>query len=536
MPDAPDAALPAQIGRYRILARLGAGGMGTVYKAHDPQLNRTVAVKVPHFDGPPDKVAARVQRFAREARAAAQVWHPHVCPIFDVGEHEGQPYVVMAFVEGESLAQRLARQGRYEDVAQAATLARQVLDGLGAVHGHGIVHRDLKPGNIMLGADGHPVLMDFGLARPEDAEESLTSEGVVLGTPAYMAPEQASGQSDRVGPWTDVYSLGVVLYQVLTGRLPFDGPPLTVLSRIVHEAPPPPSRLRPDLDPSLEAAVMKALAKEPRERYQAAREMADGLGGWLRSRGLMATTAASPAGISPPAADGGTPTDLPKGGASLTMAANGPTVPRGRRWPRWLAVAGCGALAFILGAGCVIVPLAVYWRMPPSTTRLAGFASGGSSTQAVVMKQASPPHNPALDPELLKAVEKAQRVKTQELLRQGADPNARDAETGEAALMKAAFLGYDPIVQALYSRPEVDVNAKDDKGETALMKAAEAGHESVVRWILQPGTSLTINGQHFPAEIEVNEEDNGGQTALMKAKAKGHTQIVDMLKKAGARE
>src|SRR5439155_9225080 len=193
VPDQVDTS-PQTIGRYLILARLGAGGMGAVYKARDPQLDRVVAVKLPRIDAPPQERPRRVQRFLREARAAAQVWHPHVCPIYDVGECDGQPYVVMAYVEGQSLADHLKQKGRYEDVGQAVALVRQILDALEAVHGRGIVHRDLKPGNIMIDAAGRAVLTDFGLARPEADAEPLTSEGVVVGTPAYMAPEQAAGR------------------------------------------------------------------------------------------------------------------------------------------------------------------------------------------------------------------------------------------------------------------------------------------------------------------------------------------------------
>lgn len=171
-----------QIGRYRILEQLGAGGMGTVYKAHDPQLNRVVALKRPRFEGSPQERTRRVQRFQREARAAAQIWHPHVCPIYDVGEQDGQPFVVMAYVEGRSLAQRLTSQGRFGNVSEAVTLIRQVLDALQAVHAHGIIHRDLKPGNILIDAAGRPVLTDFGLARPENDAEHMTSEGVILGS------------------------------------------------------------------------------------------------------------------------------------------------------------------------------------------------------------------------------------------------------------------------------------------------------------------------------------------------------------------
>ena len=261
--------LSEKIGRYGILGCLGAGGMGTVYKAHDPHLNRTVALKVPRIDTLPEDRAKRLERFQREARSAAQVWHPHVCPIYDVGIHDGRPYVVMAYVEGQSLAERLAQHGRFDDIGEAITLIRQLLDGLAAVHEHGIIHRDLKPSNVLLDSGGRAVLTDFGLARPEQESQRLTSDGVVVGTPAYMAPEQAAGQPESTGPWTDLYSVGIVFFEMLTGQLPYEGAPLAVLGKIVHEPPPALSRFRPYLDARLEAILLKALHKEPEARFRA---------------------------------------------------------------------------------------------------------------------------------------------------------------------------------------------------------------------------------------------------------------------------
>src|SRR5262249_50224742 len=159
----------------------------------------------------------------------------------------------------------------------AVDLIRQLLDALGTIHDHGIIHRDLKPSNILLDAAGRAILTDFGLARPTDESEGLTSEDVVLGTPAYMAPEQASGQPQAVGPWTALYSLGVILYQMLTGRLPFEGPALKVMAQIVHESAPLPSSLRSDLDPALEAIVRQAMTRAPQQRYQSARPFSEAL-------------------------------------------------------------------------------------------------------------------------------------------------------------------------------------------------------------------------------------------------------------------
>jgi hypothetical protein len=259
--------------------------MGTVYRAHDPELNRVVALKLPRFDGPAEVRALAVKRFLREARVAARVRHPHLCAIHDLGEHDGQPYLVMDYVEGGSLARRLKDTGRFEDPRQAAELARQVAEALAALHEHGIVHRDLKPGNILLDAAGRALLTDFGLARPADPGEPLTAEHAVIGTPGYMAPEQAAGEGDGVGPGADVYSLGVVLYQMLTGRPPFTGSRSVVRHAAANELPPPPGRLREGLDPSLEALVLKALARRPEDRFPGARPFADALAGWLAGAG-----------------------------------------------------------------------------------------------------------------------------------------------------------------------------------------------------------------------------------------------------------
>jgi TOMM system kinase/cyclase fusion protein len=283
-------ALPERLGRYQITGRLGAGGMGVVCRAHDSQLRRDVAIKVPHFRGPDQvRLAARL-RFLREARAAAAVRHPNVCPIHDVGEDAGRPYVVMALVEGESLGDRLGRQGRFEDSREAVALVIQVADALAAVHAAGVVHRDVKPGNILLDRAGTPYLSDFGLARAADGEH-LTEAGTLLGTPAYMAPEQAARELGAVGPWSDQYSLGVVLYHLLTGRPPFQGDPLAVLYQVGTSEPPPPSQVRPDLDPALVSLLLKALARQPRDRYRSVADFAAALRSWREQPAVAAPRA-----------------------------------------------------------------------------------------------------------------------------------------------------------------------------------------------------------------------------------------------------
>ncbi|OAI46313.1 hypothetical protein AYO44_11470 [Planctomycetaceae bacterium SCGC AG-212-F19] len=275
--------MPPALGRYRLLEPLGAGGMGTVYKAHDPELNRLVAIKVPRFNGAQEAQDRARQRFLREARAAATIRHPHVCPIYDVGADGGIPYVVMAFIEGQSLAAKLEREERLNDCREAVHLVLHVARALEVVHAHGIIHRDLKPHNILLDKAGQAVLTDFGLARPEDDREQLTAEGAVVGTPAYMAPEQIAPRFGTVSYRTDIYSLGVVLYQLVTGRTPFTGSKLGLIFQVAEDDPPWPCELRPDLDPSLEAIIRQAMARRPEERYGSAREVAEALETWLSS-------------------------------------------------------------------------------------------------------------------------------------------------------------------------------------------------------------------------------------------------------------
>jgi serine/threonine protein kinase len=225
----------------------------------------------------------------RDAKATAAVHHPRICPIYDVGEHEGAPYVVMAFVDGPSLASQLAKCGRYEDVREAVYVVGQVAEALASYHAHGIIHGDVKPGNILLDREGMPVLSDFGPARPMENPDPLAAPVRLLGTPEYLSPEQVSRTSGAIGPWSDVYSLGIVLYHVLTGRVPFQGDAPQVMSSIASEEPPAPSQFRPDLDPALDAVVLQALALHREQRYASAKEFTQALAAWLLHDSDLAT-------------------------------------------------------------------------------------------------------------------------------------------------------------------------------------------------------------------------------------------------------
>lgn len=279
-----DVVLP-QVPGYRVECLLGRGGMGVVFRAWHLRLNRPVALKMMlagAYAGPRER-----ERFQREAEAVAGLRHPNVVQVHDVGEANGRPYYTMELVDGGSLAQTLT--GTPLPVDQAAELVGTMASAVQSAHAAGIVHRDLKPANVLLTADGTPKVGDFGLARRLSDEAALTHTGVALGTPSYMAPEQAGGKADAVGPAADVYSLGAILYELLTGRPPFRGESAaeTVQQLLTHD-PVPPSRLNPRVSRDLETICLKCLLKSPRLRYVTASELTDDLGRFRRGEAIIA--------------------------------------------------------------------------------------------------------------------------------------------------------------------------------------------------------------------------------------------------------
>jgi serine/threonine protein kinase len=274
VPVGPGQSRPRQFGRYELLEELGRGAMGTVYLARDAQLQRRVALKIPHFSGNDDPEA--VARFHREARAVATLDHPNICHVYEVGEVGNVPYFTMAYVEGQSLNKYLRANGPLAE-GQAVELVYRLALALAEAHALSVIHRDLKPSNILLNQRGEPVLMDFGLARRCNQDERLTQEGSALGTPAYMSPEQVRGQVEVMGPRCDIYSLGVVLYELLTGRVPFQGRATEVMLRCLMDEPPPPSTFKPKLNRRLEKVCLKAMAKDPAARYATMEDFAAAL-------------------------------------------------------------------------------------------------------------------------------------------------------------------------------------------------------------------------------------------------------------------
>jgi serine/threonine protein kinase len=329
--------------RYQVEARIGAGGMAEVYRGFDRVLNRTVAIKVllPQFA----RDASFVERFRREAQAAARLNHPNIVGVYDTGQDDGTQFIVMEFIEGRTLGEFLAT-GRRPTPVQSAEIAQKISSALGAAHAQGVIHRDIKPGNVMVTRDGTVKVMDFGIARvlgPETAPQT----SAVLGTASYLSPEQAQGSP--VDARTDIYSLGAVLYEMLTGRPPFTGDsPVAVAYKQVNERPATPSSLNADVPARLDAVVMKALSKNPANRYQSAEEFSEDLDRVIQGQEVEATPllagvgdAAATQVISRP---------------SQTAVLPPPEEPKGSSRKVWLGILiGILVVAILAGGGYLLV-------------------------------------------------------------------------------------------------------------------------------------------------------------------------------------
>lgn len=256
-----------QFGPYQIVAPLGEGGMAAVYKAYHPAMERYIALKVlPRHMAFSEEF---LTRFRREAKLLAQLQHPHILPVFDYGEGDGYPYIVMPFIVSGTLADILRKQRL--SLPEVRRILTQIGDALSYAHGRGMIHRDIKPSNVLIDERGNCLLTDFGLARMVEAAEKLTTSGSIMGTPAYMSPEQGMGSNTDYR--SDLYSLGVILYEMITGRVPYTAEtPVAVVFKHIQDPLPAARKFNPNLPEALERVLLKSLAKNPEDRYQTADE------------------------------------------------------------------------------------------------------------------------------------------------------------------------------------------------------------------------------------------------------------------------
>ena len=326
-----DTIQPGQmLGPYRIINQVGRGGMATVYKAYQPSVDRYVAIKVL-----PSQLAESREfatRFQQEARIIAKLEHPHILPVFDYGESDGVAYFVMRYMDAGTLKEKMI-EGRPLPLQEIDRLFTQLANALSYAHSKGIVHRDLKPANILIDSHGNVFLTDFGIAKLlESASPRLTQTDAIMGTPAYISPEQAQGQT--VDQRSDIYSLGIILYEMVTGSVPFTAEtPLAVLFKHISDPLPPPSLVKPDIRPSIEQVLLKALAKDPRDRFATAAEFVAAWERALQTAGHVTESETIP----PPRPQAGAPTPSKPLTMTKTATKSGlPTV-----WIVGCAVAAC---------------------------------------------------------------------------------------------------------------------------------------------------------------------------------------------------
>jgi formylglycine-generating enzyme required for sulfatase activity len=347
---------PAMIGPYEVRGKLGEGAFGVVYRAHDPVLRRDVAIKV--LKAAAHASAKHQERFLREAQVVGQMHHGNIVPVYQLGQTEGAYYIVSALIPGRPLDEVIPEGGL--EAARAVRVTVQLLEALAYAHQRGVLHRDVKPANALLDAEDRLYLMDFGLAGLLDqADTRMTQDGTVMGTPAYMPPEQARGAVEEVGPAADQYSAGVVLFELLTGQVPFVAPNIhAVIYNIIHTAPPRPAELRPGLDPTLGAICLRALAKSPKGRFPDCGVFAETLKGWLADRDEIAV---SPEPVPPvpkkqvgarntlrASRRGSSTTQVARSSATMTTAARPP-------WWVWLSATAV-AVALLVTAGFLLLP------------------------------------------------------------------------------------------------------------------------------------------------------------------------------------
>ena len=522
---------PKKIGRYEILAELGHGAMGTVYRSKDPAMDRVVALKtITSVLLANDQGTETRERFFREARAAGALAHPGIVPVFDVGEHEGIPFLVMEFVTGKTLADA-AKTGERMNLDRACEIGQKIAEALGYAHKHGVVHRDIKPTNILMTSREiygieRPKITDFGVAKLAEGQTTMT--GQMLGTPAFMPPEQFTGAP--VDGRADIFSLGVVLYWMATGEQPFPGESMTAVSyKVVHTDPVPPRKLNPSVPAKLDAIIMKCLAKSPADRYQTGDELALDLSA-LRA-GPSTTTLQSPAPRKSvteidPEDTVMVSTPVPAGriaGPNQPVAAQ----PAKSHRDTWLILAAIIMAAVAGGGGYALRRPAKIADAPAPATVEATSTSPPLSASAPV---------PAPDPVSAAASDSAP-----------AEPSTdKGVVTAAASAPLAAAPKKKPIPAAVPAPSPVAPTKPDAKTPVAAEpapppKVAEAaptaGALGFDPTTLDPkqNAKLKIDASQLPAELSFTVEMNG-KTYLRKADAATRVQDRDFFVPPGVQE
>ncbi len=465
------------VGPYRIMDQIGQGGMATVYQAYHANLDRYVAFKVLHsaFKEDPNFL----ERFRREAQIVAKLEHPHIVPIYDYAAHEGQPYLVMKYIEGETLKARLKRQPL--TLVETISMLEAVADALTFAHEQGILHRDIKPSNIMLDRHGTPYIADFGLARIAQAGESTMSQDMMLGTPQYISPEQAKGMHN-LGPGTDIYSLGVVIYEIVVGRVPFSADtPYAIVHDHIYKALPLPSKVNPDVPQQVERVLLRALAKEPEARYESAVEMVAAFRQAVEEANLTELSAARPrppSGVSSTAAtiapDRGSPLPTP---AYAAVPSPVPAMPDSasraayrRRANLWI-LGGFGSLLLICLASLFIIANAV----SDPDLRPWKFNDSASAQDNTPPDSPDAPLEPgAFDPFQSGSLEEAQAMVAE---------HPDDPAAYLSLAMAQMNAGQREAALENISRSINEFNASSDMIATGAQRAANTGHTELAAWL-----------------------------------------------------
>ncbi len=366
-----------QFGHYQIVAPLGEGGMAAVYKAYQPNMERYVAIKVlPRHMSSSDEF---VERFRREARMLAKLQHPNILSVFDYGEQDGYPYIVMPFVQSGTLSEAL--RDHPLTFAEINAIISQIGGALAYAHAHGMIHRDVKPSNVLIDETGNCLLTDFGLARMTEASIKITSSGAVMGTPAYMAPEQGTGA--KIDQRSDIYSLGIILYEMLTGRVPYTAEtPIAVVVKHIQDPLPSARKINPKLPESIELILMKALAKNPDDRYQNAEDLVHALQAAISTMELEANVITrAPIVTAKPI--------MPKTFAKTRAAKKVAEVPGTPTTGMLKIFLGGGVLLFLVGGGIVLTLLLI--QKSPNRDATMTSAAASPLTNPVIDVTLTPP-------------------------------------------------------------------------------------------------------------------------------------------------